>query len=136
MVSWDHSHDWVLQQHFHDLRRVTICFEQAAPSVSELVALRRSLPQLQDKPPTELRAAIASKGSLALTEMPTREALPLIEAARAAGLNVLVENVSFISYLPYDRTTGCAWLIEDDAEARSVAEAMLAAGVPVQVVEA
>jgi hypothetical protein len=37
--------------------------------------------------------------------------------------------------LPVDRTTGCAWLIEDAAEARSVAEAMIAAGVPVQAVE-
>jgi hypothetical protein len=60
----------------------------------------------------------------------------LVEAARGAGLGVLAENVSFISYLPYDRTTGCALLIEDDAEARSVAEAMIAAGVPVQEVEA
>jgi hypothetical protein len=68
--------------------------------------------------------------------VPTREAKRLIKVARAAGLSVLAENLSFISYLPYDRTTGCAWLIDNDAEARSVAEAMIAAGVPVQGVEA
>jgi hypothetical protein len=49
---------------------------------------------------------------------------------------VVAESASFVSYLPYDRTTGCAWLIEDDAEATAIAQAMLAAGVPVQDVEA
>jgi hypothetical protein len=101
-----------------------------------LIAVRRSLPPFQNTAPAELRAAIASAGSLLLGELPTREARRLIEAARDAGLNVLTENVSFIDYVPYDRTTGCALLIDDDAEARSVAEAMIAAGVPVEPVEA
>ena len=136
MVSWDRTHDWVVQRYYNDLTRVTIRFPQGTPSVNELIAVRRSLPQFRDTPPAELRAAIASTGSLPLGEMPTREAMRLIEAAREAGLSVLAENVSFISYLPYDRTTGCALLIEDDAEARSIAEAMIAAGVPVQAVEA
>jgi len=65
-----------------------------------------------------------------------QEARWLIEVAREAGLSVLAEKVSFISSLLYDQTTGCALLIEDDAEARRVAEAMIAAGVPVQAVEA
>jgi hypothetical protein len=136
MVSWDQTHDWVVRQFYNDLTRVTIRFSEGVPSVSELIAVRRSLPQFRDTPPAELRAAIAGTGSLLLGEMPTREARRLIEAARDTGLNVLADNVSFISYLPYDRTTGCALLIEDDAEARSVAEAMIAAGVPVEAVEA
>jgi hypothetical protein len=100
-----------------------------------LIAVRRSLPQFRDTPPAELRSAIAGAGSLFLGEMPTREAMRLVETARSAGLNVLAENVSFISYLPYDRTTGCVLLVEDDAEARIVAEAMIAAGAPVEAVE-
>jgi hypothetical protein len=35
-----------------------------------------------------------------------------------------------------DRTTGCAWLIEDDDEAADVAQAMLQEGVPIQDIEA
>lgn len=136
MLSWDRSHDWVVQRYYNDLTRVTIRFQHGEPSLGELAAIRRALPQFRDMPPAELRAVIRSAGSLALGKMPTRVALRIVEAARAAGLDVLAENVSFVSYLPYDRTTGCAWLIEDDAECRAVAEDMIAAGVPVQEVEA
>lgn len=136
MITWDRAHEWVLVQQFNDLTRVTLRFQQGRPSVSELVALRRCLPQFRDTSPVELRASIGNTGLLDLGEMPTRQALQLIETMRKAGLRLISENVSFISYLPYDRTTGCAWLIENDAEARSVTEDMLAAGVPVQAVEA
>jgi hypothetical protein len=60
----------------------------------------------------------------------------LIESATAEGLDVVAESASFTSYLPYDKTTGCAWLIENDAECQAVAEAMIAAGVPVRDVQA
>lgn len=60
----------------------------------------------------------------------------MIEAAQAEALEVVAESASFVSYLPYDRTTGCAWLIEDPAMAAAVARDMLDAGVPVQDIEA
>jgi hypothetical protein len=68
--------------------------------------------------------------------MPAPEARRVIDAVKAQGLEVVAESASFVSYLPYDRTTGCAWPIEDDAEAAAVAQAMLREGVPVQDVEA
>jgi len=135
MHSWDRSHDWVVQRYYYDLTRVAIRFEGGSPTVAELLAARRCLPQFRDTPPAELRASIGIAGSLSLGEMPTREARRLAEAAEAAGLDVVMDNASFISYLPYDRTAGCAWLIEDDAKARSIAEAMIAAGVPLQEVD-
>jgi hypothetical protein len=136
MASWDRSHDWVVQRHYNDVTRVTIRFGRGAPTVADLLAVRRCLPQFRNTPPAELRALIGSTASLPLGEMPTREALRMVEATKAAGLEVVAVNASFISYLPYDRTTDCALLIEDEAEARSVAAAMIAAGVPVQQVEA
>jgi hypothetical protein len=79
---------------------------------------------------------VSASGVLDLGALPTPEARHLIEKAQAEGLEAVAERASFVSYLPYDRTTGCAWLIEDDAEAWAVAQAMLAAGVPVENVEA
>jgi hypothetical protein len=136
MLSWDHTHDWVVQRYYNDLTRVTIRFTHGVPNLAELLAVRRCLPQYRNTPPAELRALIGRAGSLPLGEMATREARRLAEAAKATGLDVVAEDASFISYLPYDRTTRCGWLIEDEAEARSVAEAMIAAGVPIQEVEA
>jgi hypothetical protein len=136
MLDWDRSHDWVLHRFWNDLTRITIHFRQAPPTAAELAALRRCLPRFRDTAPSAVRAALTPAGVLPLGEMPTREARRLIEVAQAQGLDVVAEGASFASYLPYDRTSGCVWLIEDNSEAAAVAEAMLAAGVPVQEVEA
>jgi hypothetical protein len=136
MLAWDRSHDGVLKRFWNDLTRVTIRFRQGAPSVAELAALRRCLPQFRDKSPAALRARIGNSGMLALGELPTPEARRLIEKAQNERMEVTAESASFVSYLPYDRTTGCVWLIEDGAEAAAVAQAMLAMGIEVQDIEA
>jgi hypothetical protein len=96
------------------------------------MAVRKLLPEFRNIAPASLRTLIGNSGELGLEEMPMPKACQVIEMARALGLEVAAENASFISYLPYDRTSKCAWLIEDDAEALAVAEAMIAEGVPVQ----
>src|SRR5262249_10144526 len=136
MLIWDRSHDYVLHRIWNDLTRVTIRFHDGPPSVQELLALRRCLPQFRDVAPATLRSQIGDARQLSLGEMPTPEARRVIEAVQAQGLAVVAESASFVSYLPYDRTSGCAWLIEDDAEAAAVAQAMLREGVPIQDIEA
>jgi len=135
MLTWDRSHDYVLHRYWIDLTHVTIRFAKCPPSVKELVALRRCLPQFRNVAPATLRSQLSDSPYLSLGEMPAREARNVIEAAQAQGLEVIQKSASFIRYLPYDRTTGCAWLIEDDAEAEAVAQAMLREGMPVQDVE-
>src|SRR5262245_29886158 len=90
------------------------------------------LPQFQDVAPGELRTTIGISGVLLLGDMPTIEARPIVEIGRGLGLNVVAENASIVSYVPRDLATGQAWQIEDPAEAQATAEAMIAAGVPVQ----
>jgi hypothetical protein len=136
MLDWDRSRDWVVQRCWHDLMRVTVRFRQARPSVAELVAFRRCLPQFRDEAPAALRARIGESGMFALGVMPTPEARRFVEAAEASGLQFVAESASFVSYLPIDRSSGCAWLIEDDTEAAAVALAMLRSGVPIQEIQA
>jgi hypothetical protein len=134
MLAWDRTHDWELQRFWGDRTRVTIQFRQQRPSVAELASVRRCLPQYRHMAPATVRATIGESGELPLGELFTPDALELIKAAEEQGLRVVAERASFVSYLPFDRTTGCAWLIEDEAEAAEVARAMLAAGVPVREV--
>jgi hypothetical protein len=136
MLTWDRSHDYVLHRLWNDLTRVTIRFRNSPPLVHELAALRRCLPQFRDMSPRCVRETIGASQELSFAEMPTPDARRLMEAAQAEGLEVVAQSASFVSYLPFDRTTGRAWLIEDGAEAAAVAQEMLAAGVPVQDVEA
>jgi len=136
MLAWDRSHDWILHRSWHDLTRVAVDFRQASPSVAQLVALRRCLPQCRDAAPAALRAKIANSGTYSLGVLPSPEARQLIESLQKQGLEVVAESASFVSYLPIDCTTGCAWLIEDEADAVAVAHAMLEAGIRVESIEA
>jgi hypothetical protein len=136
MLTWDRSHDYVLHRFWNDLTRVTIRFQASPPSVQELAAIRRCLPEFRNMAPAVVRGRMGDSPELSLGVLPTPEARRLIEWAQAEGLEVIGESASFASFLPFDRTTGCAWLIEDDSEAAAVAKAMLEAGVPVQDVEA
>lgn len=78
---------------------------------------------------------VDAAGQLDIGMLPTPEAQQLIEDAQAMGFKVVAEDASEDGYLPFDRTTGSAWLIEDPDEASAVARAMLAAGVPVESTE-
>jgi hypothetical protein len=82
MLTWDRSHDYVLHRFWNDLTRVTIRFRDAPPSVQELVALRRCLPQFRDVAPATLLSQIGDSRQLSLGELPTAEARSIIEAAR------------------------------------------------------
>jgi hypothetical protein len=136
MLTWDCSHDYVLHRFWHDLTRVTIRFKVSPPSVQELASIRRCLPEFRNMAPAAARERIGDSRELSLGVLPTQEARRVLEWAQAEGLEVIGESASFASYLPFNRTTGCAWLIEDDTEAAAVLKAMLEAGIPVQDVKA
>jgi hypothetical protein len=133
---WDRTHDWVLHRHWDDLTRVTIRFPTGKPSLAELVAVRHCLPQFRYLAPAAVQETIGDRGELSLGVLPTSEANSIVEGAREEGLEVVTADASFVSYLPEDRTDGCVWVIEDEAQSQAVAKSMLAAGIPVQDEEA
>jgi hypothetical protein len=132
MLAWDRTHDWVLHRFFNDLARITIHFSAGRPSLAEIAALRRCLPQFRDIAPAAVKEKIAGSRTLSLEVMPTPGARKLVEALQNEGLQALADDVSYVSYLPHDRTIDCALIIEDDAESAAVAQSMIAAGVPVE----
>jgi hypothetical protein len=136
MIEWDRSGDWEVQRTFHERHRLTILFSETGPSNQELLAVRRCFPQFRDTPPAQLKALVSEAGKLCLGELPGRDARRLAELAERAGLHPLIENASYISYLPFDRATGCVLLVEDEAEAKLVADEMIAAVFPVAEIEA
>jgi hypothetical protein len=132
LPAWDRTHDWVLHHIRRDLTRLKICFQQVPPSIADLAAARRCCAQFRNMAAEAVRAAVGDAQVLDLGTMPSAEARRLIQSIQGEGLEVVAEYASFVGYLPYDRTTGCAWLIEDEAEASAVAQDMLASGIPVQ----
>jgi hypothetical protein len=132
MFEWDRSHDWVVQRYHSDRAELTVLFEVGRPSVRELAALRRCLPAIRDIPPSAARARSGHQGRLELGEMPGPEARRLLCELRRVGLRAELRVTSTVSYLPLDRTTGTALIVENDADATRLAEQMIQAGIPVQ----
>jgi kynureninase len=135
MIYWERSHEWVLYKTYYCRTSITIYFQQDTPSVAEMFAVRKCLPQFCNIPLAELRESIAKVGSLFLGEMDTREAREIITVTRNAGLNTIEKSRSFISYLPHDLTTNHALIIEDEVESQSVAAEMIKAGIPIKLIE-
>jgi hypothetical protein len=130
MLDWDRSHDWVLTCYESDRAELTVLFDRSLPSLHELVALRRCLPTFRQMSPADARARAGGGGRLELGELAGPEARLLLDKLRRAGLRTELRNTSNVSYLPLDRTTGSALLVEDHAEAKLLAEEMIRAGVP------
>ena len=106
MLDWDRSHDWVLRRFWNDQTCVAIRFKQSPPSFPDLIALRQCLPQFRVVAPAELRAKIGQVDMLELGTFSTREARRLLEAAQGQRFEVITEDASFVTYLPFDRTKG------------------------------
>ena len=125
----------MLHRFFHERAEVTIHFGAQTPTVGELAALRRLVPHYSNMPPAALRELVGHAGEHSLGDMPGDTARELAAEAQKIGLKFTVENTSIVGYLPFDKTTGCAWLIDDEEESKAVVESMIAAGVPVEIIE-
>jgi hypothetical protein len=132
MIHWDRTHDWVLQCFESDRAELTVLFDGARPSLRELAALRRCLPEFQQLAPAAARDRAGAGGRVELGELPGPEARRLLDCLRQAGLRAELHNTSCVSYLPLDRTIGAVLLIEDEGEARHLAEEMIRDGIPVE----
>ena len=100
-----------------DWADLTVVFERVRPSLRELAALRGCMAEFRQLPLAEARNRAGTNGRLELGEIPGPEARRLSEDLQQAGLRVELRNTSRVSYLPLERTTGAALLIEDEGEA-------------------
>ena len=125
------GHTWELHRRWRQVSVVTIHFTAPRATVRELAGLRKCLSELADLPPAEALARIGESGSLLLPELDTREATRLVAKLSRHGLRSSIESRVDAEVLAFDRTTGCALIMEDESEARRVKAEMMAAGVPV-----
>jgi hypothetical protein len=132
MIDWDKAHDWVLVRFEHTSTKIVIYFKEDIPAASELKAVKRLAPECRNASTMGLRKQIIGDGKLALHNIPISDAVKIISDLEQEGLNVILEIAFSTSYLPIDRTTNSAWLIEDELESFQVAVEMIAAGIPIE----
>jgi len=131
---WDGSERWVVDRYFEDETVVRIFFSAGRPTVREVVAIRKLLPEYRDLPPGEVVRRLGSTGSMTVDAMSTARAGELTEHARLLGLVTETIDASHIGYMPIrlndEGQPDLMRKYEDDEVARRVCERMLREGVP------
>ena len=134
---WDGSApEWCLHVIHRHERRLVIVFDSAGPTARDVSAMRQVFEELRAQPANVVWATIKGLQRVPLTEVHSPVDAPgLTEAARRSGLVVEVLATDTVEYLPFNRKTNTALLIESDDLKARVAQRMLAAGVACQQVE-
>ncbi len=132
---WDGTEDWGLHKLFIEQTTVTVHLAGQTPSIQEIVALRKLLPEDRYLPPDEVRTAIGNNKTLELPIKQQPEASFLAERGRSLGLNISEEDTSYDYYLPVlrqgDPVVEYDWMMDDEALAQEIVSRMIAAGVPI-----
>ncbi len=128
---WDGTEDWVLSKQVRQAKRLKITFSGKRPTASELSALRKVLEQHRHVPPAKIRSMIEDTGEMDLGCFAPARATEIVNGANKLGLDITVTDASVTSYLPINRTTKDALLIDDDELNEAVVQEMLKRGVPV-----
>ncbi|MCC7423420.1 MAG: hypothetical protein IT428_24350 [Planctomycetaceae bacterium] len=132
MHDWDRSHSWIVHRCNYRQSRVVIHFVAETPSVSELMAVRRAIPEFRDTSPAALRSMIGSTGVLRTKTMNPNDVKSALRLALSQNLTATEEDMSYSELVPYDKTEDVDLVLDDKEEMRAVAEAMIAAGIKVK----
>jgi len=135
MDTWNRDDEWEVQRTFHERASIYVTINtQDRPA--QMASLRRLVPSLGELSPSQLRDRIDERGRIEIEDMEGRIARKLTDELLSAGLEVDRVDTSVVSVLPFNRTHSFAWLIEDPAESKRIADEMISAGVPVAENEA
>jgi len=135
MIEWDRTHDFEIHRVFVEQTEATVHFAANTPSIAEIVAMRQLVPHYSTMPPATLREFFGESGWHTLGEMNGYEVRVFERKASKLGLHVTIKNTSYVHSYPFDKTTGRSWIIEDPDELIAVVESMIAAGIPISIIE-
>ena len=128
---WDGSEDWGLIAHHQSQTRVKVTFSDSQPSIEEIASIRKLVEAYQNTPITEIKSLLSSRKEIDLGILPGIEANRIVRRAKQLRLRIISTDASTTSYLPINRKTNMALVIEDDTIAKRVIEKMMECGIPV-----
>ena len=134
-MTWDRSIHWVLVETHHHQFDVSVILDSPL-TAQTLAAIRTLVPELQTTPVSELKSRLCGRSTFEIGTVNGQRCRDLDSVSHQLGLQLHITNSSFTSYLPIDKTNNQMWVIEDDSEAKKIADEMIAAGVEIQHCEA
>jgi hypothetical protein len=128
---WDGSEDWSLSANYHSQSNVKIVFFGNKSTMKEIAAVRKLITAYQNIPAIEVKSLLSNRKEIDLGILSSMETNRIKKHAVELNLTIIAVDSSYTSYLPINRTTNHALLIEDDTLARRVIAKMLKFGVPI-----
>ena len=116
MTCWERDHDWVVERTRHHQEQLSVSLPHGLDTTT-LQALRALWDEFRHTPPAALKSKLGDSKCVDLGTFDSIQARRITEQAATLGLATRSADRSFVSYLPFDRTTGTALLIEDESEA-------------------
>jgi hypothetical protein len=103
---WDGTQHWVLTEGIIPREVVYVHFKGDTPSMQELMALRKLLPEFQHMPVQALKKQLGNLKTLILGAYYPSESLHMVHRAMALDLKIEQQDQSYTGYIPYHPNTG------------------------------
>lgn len=132
-MTWNRNTNWSVHITFQAQFRAILHFYVPIGS-EDLSALRKLSALHANLPIAKLRELIGNSSYLDLGQLTYYEANELQLKADQLGLSFKIENISFTRYTPVDEENGRPWIIEDEIEAKQIAQEMIAVGATVHYI--
>lgn len=127
---WDGTQPgWVLLQSNLELVDPVLLFPPGGPSLEMVAYVRKVLPEFADLSSAQVYAELKGKQRVPLERCSAERASALVELLGIQGISLDLFPIPS-GYLPANRISGSALIIEDNDEARAVCAEALRRGVP------
>ena len=128
---WDGSENWGLIQYNASLTKLEVHFVSDVPTVAEIIALRKLIPEYRNLPLKEIKLKLGSSGYLLLGTFSGHEAISIYYRGINLNLDMERHDVSTIYYQIIEQATETVLTIENKDLERRIAQTMLEHGIPI-----
>jgi hypothetical protein len=130
---WDGSEKgWILQRFDRDLMEIEILFDETGPSIKEIKALRSVIPEYGRRKIKAVFDELRGQRQIRIGEFESIEGRRIAEACDKEKVRTRIKGRVETTFLPFNKETQLALVIEDDTVALAVAEEGIRQGMKVE----
>lgn len=132
---WDGTEKgWVLERFDRDLIEIEILFSNSGPSIKEIQALRSAIPEYSHRKIQEVFSDLQGLSKLWIGEFESIEGRRIVKACEKEKIRVRIKERVETHFMPVNKITQMALVIEDESLALEVAKEGMRQGMEVEYI--
>jgi hypothetical protein len=128
---WDKRNGWGLSQHTYSEISINVIFSNNIPNMKEIFDIRKLSKEFREISIVKIKSKIGNNGKAFIGKFGSIEANRIINRAKELNLTLGVIEECIITYLPVNKESKNALIIEDDELANNITKRMLDEGIPI-----